>query len=340
MVSAGFSRALRTYRFVQNAHRVCRQERFDVVHAVTPCLAADVYQPRGGTYAETVNRSLAMVGSPLRRGLKRLGRRFNVRQRFLMRLEQILLRKRTRRVVVAAVSDYVRRQAMAHHGFPEERVRVVYNGVEIEPLAAQERGALRAERRGELGVGEDTPVLLFVAHNFRLKGLAELLRTCAAAARPEWLLVAAGRDRPQKYQRLAQRLGLAERVRFTSPRQPVRAWYAAADLLVHPTWYDPCSRVVLEALSLGLPVVTTRFDGAAETLEAGRHGEVVEDPANVPALVAAITRALRPEVRAACSADADRLHARLSMARHARDLHALYEEIATGAAGGQATREV
>ncbi len=50
----GLTRVGRTYRFIQGVHRLCRAERFDIVHAITPCLAANVYQPRGGTYAETV----------------------------------------------------------------------------------------------------------------------------------------------------------------------------------------------------------------------------------------------------------------------------------------------
>ena len=41
-------------------------------------------------------------------------------------------------------------------------------------------------------------------------------------------------------------------------------YYAAADLYVHPTFYDPCSLVVLEAAACGLPIITSRYNGAAE----------------------------------------------------------------------------
>ena len=59
-----------------------------------------------------------------------------------------------------------------------------------------------------------------------------------------------------------------------------------------PTWYDPCSRVVLEALSVGLPVVTTHFNGAAEVMEADQHGEIVGSPDDVMALSRAIADVL------------------------------------------------
>lgn len=330
----GFTRALRTYRFVQATQRLCRRPDFDIIHAVTPCLSANVYQPRGGTYAETVARSLALVSSPTVRWLKRQGRRFNLRQRFLFRLEATLLRKRRHRVFVAAVSDYVRRQVVSGYGFPAERVHVVFNGVDIAPLTAEEVARQRAAQRKKLGVNTEARLVLFVAHNFKLKGLAELIRACALSAaqqQPAWQLAVAGRDRPQRYRRLAHQFGIAERVHFVGTDTPIRDWYAAADVLAHPTWYDPCSRVVLEALSLGLPVVTTRFNGAAEVMETGRHGEAIDSPADIGALAAAIERTLQPDLRAACQADAARMHTNLSMARHARELADLYQRVAESA---------
>jgi len=333
----GPTRAWRTYQFVQAVNRLCHQERFDIVHAITPCPAADVYQPRAGTYSETVARNLVRIRGPVRRHLSRLGRYFNVRQRFLMHLEQTLLRKRRQRLFVAAISDYVRRQVMAY-GFPAERTRLVYNAVDVTWLPPQQAADCRTTVRAGLGVADGVPLLLFAAHNFKLKGLAELLHGCAMLNRmghAGWRLAVAGRGKPGAYRRLAWLLGLAEQVSFVGPVADMASWYAAADLLVHPTWYDPCSRVVLEAVSLGLPVVTTRHNGAAEVIKPGRQGEVIDSPADPVALAGALTRALRPEVRAACRRDAEQLREYLSMARHARELKALYEEIAgeKGAAG-------
>jgi UDP-glucose:(heptosyl)LPS alpha-1,3-glucosyltransferase len=175
----------------------------------------------------------------------------------------------------------------------------------------------------------DARLILFVAHNFRLKGLRELLRAAALlhTTQPPWLMAVVGRDKPESYRHLARQLGLADRVRFLGAQPDLRPWYAAADVLAHPTWYDPCSRVVLEALASGLPVVTTRWNGAAETLEQGRHGEIIDTPADSAGLAAAIARALDPAVRSACLADAPRLRDYVSIDRHARELLALYEQI-------------
>lgn len=327
--AAGRTKAARTYRFIQNVHSACRNGDFDIRHAVTPCLCANVYQPRGGTLQETVARTLARVPAPWR-WLKAIGRRFNTRQRFLYHLERTLLIKRQANVHVAALSDYVKRQVEIGYRFPAEQVTVVFNGVDVPALEDDERCAARTALRHTLQLGPETPTLLFVAHNFALKGLAELLGALHRGVHwqhADWHLLVAGRDRTAPYQRAARRFGVAERVHFIGAEHPVRQLYAAADVLAHPTWYDPCSRVVLEALSVGLPVVTTRYNGAAEALQTGRHGMVIAEPSDMDALADALRQALEPQVRAACRADAPHFRTQFSMARHARELLALYERI-------------
>ena len=65
-----------------------------------------------------------------------------------------------------------------------------------------------------------------------------------------------------------------------STDEPER-YYGAADLLVHPTFYDACSRTVLEAMASGLPVITTTSNGASGILTDGEEGFVIEDPRNI-----------------------------------------------------------
>jgi UDP-glucose:(heptosyl)LPS alpha-1,3-glucosyltransferase len=68
----------------------------------------------------------------------------------------------------------------------------------------------------------------------------------------------------------------------------LRAAYAAADIFILPTIYDPFSNGCLEALASGLPVVTTRGNGFSEIIENDVHGSVVDSPTNVAALREAI----------------------------------------------------
>ena len=64
--------------------------------------------------------------------------------------------------------------------------------------------------------------------------------------------------------------------------------YAAADMFILPTIYDPFSNACLEALASGLPVITTRSNGFSETIEDRVHGSIVDDPANLVGLCDAI----------------------------------------------------
>ena len=79
-------RWLQTLGFLGAVRKWCAARKIDIVHAVTPYDACDVYQPRGGTYRATIDHGLAAVATPLVRSAKRVGRWFNVRQQLLARI--------------------------------------------------------------------------------------------------------------------------------------------------------------------------------------------------------------------------------------------------------------
>jgi glycosyltransferase involved in cell wall biosynthesis len=84
---------------------------------------------------------------------------------------------------------------------------------------------------------------------------------------------------------------------------------------------------VLEALCSGVPVVTTRFNGAAEVIQPGRTGFVINRPDDIRGLARAIDAALAPHIRAACASQAEAMRERLSMRRHVAELMQLYGEL-------------
>ena len=110
-----------------------------------------------------------------------------------------------------------------------------------------------------------------------------------------------GNPRTRPYERLARRLGIESRVRFVGPCREVRNCYFASDFLVHPTFYDPCSLVVLEALACGLPVITTRYNGASELLNPPREGYVIPNPHFHAQLADCMKQFLEPAHRLACA---------------------------------------
>jgi len=207
---------------------------------------------------------------------------------------------------------------------------VVFNAVDTPDVPHRQREQWRGEYRDRIGAGANSPVFLTVARNFALKGVAETIEAFArwarAAEAPSGArLVVVGQEKAGSYRHLAAARDVAERVRLLPPSEEVFPWYAAADALVLLSWYDPCSRVVLEATRWGIPSITTAYNGAAEVL-AGGAGIVVNSPRHIDAVVAAMAELADPKRRAerceACRKVADSL----AIDRHVDELLAAYEE--------------
>lgn len=322
-------RAGRTWMFARRAARHARAGGFDIVHAITPCPGADVYQPRGGTVPEMLSRNLALRAAPVKRGLKWAGQRMDLKYRLLGRLEKHLLTRRPLPWVIA-ISQYVSDQLRQHYAFDPDRVRLIFNGVDPDESAACERKTHRNEIRRQFGLADDDLLLLAVAHNFKLKGVDRMIRAmaCPQVRRlGQVYAIIVGRDNPRSLARLVAEHQLDGQVFFAGPSQRVNAFFHAADVLVHPTFYDPCSRVVLESMAAGLPVITTRYNGAAECVTDGREGYVIDCPTNLDALADRIARLADADHRLRCAQAAPLAVESLSMARHAAEVVGLYQEI-------------
>jgi UDP-glucose:(heptosyl)LPS alpha-1,3-glucosyltransferase len=124
---------------------------------------------------------------------------------------------------------------------------------------------------------------------------------------------------------LAKQLGVADRVVFHPPTNRPEDFYREADFFVLPTKHDPCSLVVLEALAMGLPVISTVFNGATEVMTDGVHGLILQDPADVDAIGRAMTTLCddtrRREMTEACKT----LRPQLAYEHHVDELMAIYE---------------
>lgn len=331
----GRLRAMRTRSFIEQATRHIQTTGYDIVHCITPCPAADVYQPRGGTVPEMLRRNLAIRTSPLRRRFKSLGQQVNLKYRVIADLERRLLTRQPPPYVIA-ISQYVANQLKEHYHFDPERIRLIFNGVDPDTSSPAERRAHRAQVRRQFNIADNDLMLLCVAHNFKLKGVGPFIRALARRVERERqggatagraFACIVGRDNPAPFARLAHELRISDRVLFVGPTPRVQVFFHAADVLVHDTYYDPCSRVVLEAMSAGLPVITTKFNGAAERIKDGREGYVIDAPDNVEALADRIERLADPVHREACAAHTPRAAEGITMQDHARRVLGLYEEI-------------
>ena len=315
--------------FSRRATEYLRRGCFDVVHAISPCAGATIYEPRGGTIAETIQRNLAIRPMGLARRLKGAANRFNLKQQRMLRFERRWLGGRHRPHVIA-ISDYVTRQLRGHYDYPPALIHKVFNGVDPDLADARTRASHRQEIRRLYHIREEDLLAIMVAHNFRLKGLGrwiDALRQLSEAGRLPIRSLVIGKDNSVRWERRVLREGLGDRLQFTGPTRRVASFFHAADVLVHPTFYDPCSRVVLEALASGIPAVTTRYDGAAEVIQHRVNGWVLEDADCVSRLVESVTELADPAVRAHFCAAARASSQGLSMRQHAEGVYQIYQAL-------------
>ncbi len=276
--------------------------RFDVVHGVAQCRAATVLNPHGGVEWAYLGQEFASIESPVYRAYKYIRRYLSPRHYLDTELQARLYAEGGVRRVIA-ISQMVKRDIVDYYKFPEDLIDVVFNTVDLDRFHPKNAQTNRRQTREKLGVGEDAVLLLFAGNNFRLKGLPTLLKAMSLlASRMPGLdlrLLVAGRGRPGRYRGLMARLGISDRVIFGGALPSMENVYGASDVYVHPTFYDSCSLTVLEALACGLPVVTTRFNGASDAITSQEGGTVFDDPADAGALAEAIAYYLPPERRAA-----------------------------------------
>jgi glycosyltransferase involved in cell wall biosynthesis len=188
------------------------------------------------------------------------------------------------RTLVVAVSKALARDIAQTYGRRGE-IAVIHHGVDAAQFNAGVRDTLRGVTRRELGLAPETIAHLFVG-DLR-KGFRQAVEALASA---RGMLFAVSRSQPDEMLGLAATLGLADRVRVLPPTDHIERYYAAADVFVFPTPYDAFGMVITEALACGLPVITATTAGAAELIEPGRTGLLVDDPSDVGALAAHMRR--------------------------------------------------
>lgn len=274
---------------------VCRAlagRQVDIRYGLTRCAALDVYRLGDG-----VQRHWLQLRYPLA-AVRWLACLFNPVHLVNLCLERRLFAPGGCRLLITN-SHLVKHHVQRYYGVPDERLTVVYNGVDTAVFSPERVAPLRAACREELGLRDNDIALLYVANNWRRKGLAVLLAAVAALGRAgqDVQVIVVGRGRPAHFTALARRLGIAEQVRFVGPTAVVQRYYAAGDLMVLPTVYDPFANVCLEAMACGIPVVTTSGNGAAELIRPGENGYIQADPGDHRELSRWLAHCLDPEHR-------------------------------------------
>jgi UDP-glucose:(heptosyl)LPS alpha-1,3-glucosyltransferase len=192
-------------------------------------------------------------------------------------------------------SNMVKKEILNTYSTPSSKIQVIHNGVEWHEMAADFNTWLENKVRSCNALGLDSNMFhfLFIGNGYLRKGLDQLLMGLSRLARRDFHFSVIGNDRQMElYQAKAVKLGLEKQVRFFGPRTDIRSFYQIADVLVIPSFYDPFANVTVEALAMGLFVLSSKHNGGAEILTS-ENGLVIPDLLNPDALTHSLEQSMR-----------------------------------------------
>jgi UDP-glucose:(heptosyl)LPS alpha-1,3-glucosyltransferase len=311
---------LQTLSFVWNTQKSLSKGHFDIVHSLSRVFPQDVYRMGDG-----IHRYWLMVQE--RNRLKRLLNLVSLRHSATLWVEKQIFTKGNYRRIIAN-SNMCKDHAIQYYGVNPSLIRVIRNGVDFNRFNPNIRLAHRRKLQQSYDIDESDVVILFVAMNFRRKGLIPLMKAIGALSNTDMLkFLVVGKGETGYFKRIALKLGIDRNVTFVGPTSRIEQYYGGADFFVLPTYYDPFANVCLEALACGLPVVTTRVNGASELIENGKNGFVVDNPDDFKDLSEAIKKLMNPRLRKSMTENAFESVKHLTIEEHARRVCRVYEEI-------------
>lgn len=251
--------SLRNKSFNRNAQKAAKLLNADATLALSRSFPSDAFRVSDPLHCFWMN--IRYPGK-----FHRLIQSLNPRHRTILQLERAILDPANTRMIITN-SELSKRIIAEYYPYPQERIHVIYNGVDLEQFTACT----------ELRQGQDIE-LLFVGQDFKRKGLAPVIEALAILIKEGYPchLRVIGSDSPTPYQQQAAQLGIENKITFEGPTRKIQNAYRAADLFVFPSLYDPFANVVLESLACGLPALTTTTNGSSEIITETKNGYVIE----------------------------------------------------------------
>ncbi|SNC58538.1 glycosyltransferase family 4 protein [Sodalis endosymbiont of Henestaris halophilus] len=263
----GNSRVARARGFTEAARQYWQQNDFDLVQSHERIAGCDIFRAGDGVHMAWLEQRKRII-APHQRWLIP----FNKYHRYMLSMERdIFYSPRLKKIICN--SAMVRDDIIHYYGVAQNKFALIYNAIDSQRFTTAS-SVQRRTARDALSIPAQACTLIFVGSGFARKGLQQTLH---AVSTTNHYLIIVGKDKHQRrYKNLAKSLGCLSRVRFAGVRQDVLPYYHAADALILPTLYDPFPNVILEAMSCGLPVITSHRCGGAEFINQGCEGFICD----------------------------------------------------------------
>lgn len=258
-----WGRISRERGFAHAAKALWEEQQFDLVQSHERIAGCDIYRAGDGVHRCWLEQRQRIL--PGWQGKHLLKSRYH---RYVMNAEQEMYASPALKGVICN-AEMVKQEIIDTFAVPASKITVIYNAVDQQrftPPSHQDFIALRKQWQIPLNV----TCFVFVGSGFERKGLAQAIKAIAPTDRH---LIVIGKDKEAaRYQNLARTLGCGSRIHFFGMQHETLPFYQMADGLLLPTLYDPFPNVILEAMSCGLPVITSTRCGGAEFITQGKNG--------------------------------------------------------------------
>ncbi|MCH8832422.1 MAG: glycosyltransferase family 4 protein [Chloroflexi bacterium] len=311
--------------------RLKRRDDFDIIHShVGSPFFADVFTSHFYEHDGIARMKTATKDMPRDSLARRL------RSRFMAKIESALLARRSSGTWIV-LSAAMKSGFIRDHPVPPDRIFVIPNGVDSSRYSPDNVAWYRAEVRGQLSLAPGCQVVLFLGGDWLRKGLAVAIEALSLLTGSEATLLVVGFGNITTYRNLAKRYSIEDRVIFTGPTREGWKYYAASDVYLLPSLYEPFGLSILEAMATGLPVLVSRDSGAGELISDGIDGLLLQEPRDVTELSDKLGALLKDaDLRARLGRRARRTALQYPWDRVARETEAVYEKVLLRKRGGVA----
>jgi len=184
---------------------------------------------------------------------------------------------------LVAISQVVKEEYMGHLGVPENKIRLIPNGVDVTQFSPEKKIETAEKVRKDFSLPSG-PIFLFAGNEFERKGLKPLIQALGIYKNQEknFSLLIMGKDNPEAYRDLGINLGLEENLRFLGFQREASVYFNAADAFFLPANYEPFGLVGLEAMAAGALLFACPVSGIRDYLQDGVNGVAISrDPENI-----------------------------------------------------------
>jgi len=178
----------------------------------------------------------------------------------------------------------------------------------------------------KLGISESSILILFVGSGFERKGLNFLLQSSEYFEKKDWRLLIMGKGNFKNFLKYLPKNKI-DQIIIEEPQPKIEQYYAAADLFILPSIYEPFGNANLEALATGLPVITTKFCGAANIIQSNINGLVIKNPYDPKEIAEKINFLFDPSIRDIMGKNARELAEQFTPERNNQEMLKIYEKI-------------